>query len=187
MGRATSKRIGFLGWAVMAAASTASVAVADRGAAARGVADRGVADRGVTDRGVADRGVADRGVTDRGVAESTREADGYITSIVVGTSYKAGEKASFNVTLQPKTGFHINGQFPIRFKANTPPEGVTYDKPLLKREDGKFTDTDGSFQVDFTAAKAGTYTVGGTISLSVCNEKTCTMEKVALEAAIEVK
>jgi len=105
----------------------------------------------------------------------------------VGTSYKAGEKASFNVTLQPKTGFHINGQFPIRFKANTPPEGVTYDKPLLKREDGKFTDTDGSFQVDFTAAKAGTYTVGGTISLSVCNEKTCTMEKVALEAAIEVK
>ncbi|MFO0617770.1 MAG: hypothetical protein U0414_34580 [Polyangiaceae bacterium] len=120
----------------------------------------------------------------RDVAESTKDAEGYSAALVVG-KYKAGEKGAFTVTLKPKDGFHINAQFPARFKA-TAVEGITYDKAVLKREDGKFTETAGTFTVELTAAKPGNYTVGGTLSLSVCNEKNCLMEKVPLDATITV-
>jgi hypothetical protein len=121
-------------------------------------------------------------------ADPKKDADGYVAEIHAEPSYKAGDKSSFTVHLAPKTGFHIDSQFPVRWKADDPaPAGVAYDKQVMKREDGTFTETDGSFKVEFTAAKAGKYTLGGTLSLSVCNDKTCVMEKVPLDVGIEVK
>src|SRR5438477_11088727 len=81
-------------------------------------------------------------------ADPKKDADGYVAEIHAEQSYKAGDKSSFTVHLAPKTGFHIDAQFPVRWKADDPaPDGVTYDKQVMKREDGTFTESDGSFKV----------------------------------------
>lgn len=124
-----------------------------------------------------------------GASESVRgskaEADAYVAELVVGEA-KAGAKATYKVTLKPKAGFHINAQFPMRFKTDTS-DDVTYTKAILKREDGEFTETEGSFTLEFVASKTGRHSVGGTLSLSVCNDANCLMEKVALSGDVDVK
>lgn len=119
------------------------------------------------------------------VRGSKAEADAYVAELVVSEA-KAGAKATYKVTLKPKGGFHINAQFPMRFKADTT-DDVTYTKPILKREDGEFTEAEGSFTVEFVASKTGKHAVGGTLSLSVCNDANCLMEKVALTGDVDVK
>jgi DsbC/DsbD-like thiol-disulfide interchange protein len=64
---------------------------------------------------------------------------------------------------------------------------VTYPKPILQRADGTFEEKKGSFKVPFTAAKAGPVTIAGTLSLSVCSDANCIMDKVPLEVAVDVK
>jgi len=120
-------------------------------------------------------------------AAPKKEADGYVAELVADASYKAGNAATFTVKLAPKAGYHIDAQFPVRWKADDAPTGVTYVKTVLKREDGTFSESDGAFKVGFTAAKPGTYTLGGTLSLSVCNDKNCVMEKVALDTPVTVR
>ena len=120
-------------------------------------------------------------------AESRKDADGYLAEAKAEASYQAGQASAFTVGLTPKAGYHIDAQFPMKWKADDAPEGVSFTKPILKREDGTFSEKEGSFKVGFTAAKPGKYTLGGTLSLSVCNEKNCVMEKVPLDVQVTVR
>lgn len=163
MGRESSKLVGLFGGAVLVAAATIGTL-----ASAAPRSDVRAAD-------------ADA------VAESQKDSEGYVTTLTTAAKYKAGEKGSFTITLRPKAGYKVNAQFPVRFKTNAAPEGLAYSKAVLKREDGTFTDAEGAFAVEFTASRAGTYPVGGTLSLSVCNDKTCLMEKVALDGSVVVE
>jgi hypothetical protein len=136
-------------------------------------------------------GVATARPIDRGAkpapAESRKDAEGFLAEIKADGPYQAGQAASFTVGLTPKAGYHIDPQFPMKWKADDAPDGVSFAKSILKREDGTFTEKEGSFKVGFTAAKPGKYTLGGTLSLSVCNEKNCVMEKVPLDVQISVR
>lgn len=120
------------------------------------------------------------------VAVAKVEADGYVAELVVGSDYKAGAKSTYVVTLKARNGFHVNAQFPVRFKADAS-DDVAYTKSVLKREDGTFNEAEGTFTVEFVASKTGAHPVGGTLSLSVCNDANCLMEKVALSSSIDVK
>jgi hypothetical protein len=112
----------------------------------------------------------------------------YTAEIKASGSYAPGAQGTVDVTLAPKGGYHINAQYPYKFKVTDPaPEGVTFPKPLLARADGSFEETKGSFHVPFVAAKAGRVTVGGTLYLSVCSDANCIIEKEPLEVAVDVK
>ena len=112
----------------------------------------------------------------------------YSAEIQANGSYKPGAEGAVDVVLTPKGGYHINAQYPYKFKVTDPaPEGVTFPKPLLARADGSFEETKGSFHVPFVAAKAGKVTVGGTLYLSVCSDANCIIEKEPLEVAVDVK
>jgi hypothetical protein len=120
-------------------------------------------------------------------ASAKAETENYVAEIKATGPAKAGSEAAVEVTLKVKGAYHTNDQYPYKFKLIDPaPEGVTYGKPLLKREDGKFDKTSGSFRVPFTAAKAGTYKIGGQFSLSVCSEANCIMDKVDLVTDVTV-
>lgn len=102
--------------------------------------------------------------------------------------YKAGQDGAVEVTLVSKNGYHVNAQYPHKFKVAEPaPEGVTYPKPLLKREDGTFDEQRGSFKVPFKASKAGKTTVAGVLSFSVCSEANCLMDRQELALQVDVK
>jgi hypothetical protein len=131
--------------------------------------------------------VADTEHEHTGIAGSKADAANYTAEIAAAGAYKAGAEGTVQVTVVPKGGYHINPQYPYKFKANAPGDGLTYPKPMLQRSDGKFEETRGTFNVPFIAAKAGKTTVGGTLNLSVCSAANCVVDKVPLELVVEVK
>ncbi|MDI1445308.1 hypothetical protein [Polyangium sp. 6x1] len=116
------------------------------------------------------------------------ESDTYAVEMKATGPYAAGKEGSLEITIVPKGAYHMNDQYPYKFKLVDPaPEGVTYPKPLLKREDGTFNEKKGSFKVPFVASRAGKAKIGGTLSMSVCSAANCVMEKVDLEVDVDVK
>jgi hypothetical protein len=121
-------------------------------------------------------------------ASAKAETDNYVAEIKAAGSYAAGTEGTVEVVLAPKGAYHMNAQYPYKFKAADPaPDGVTFPKPVLQRADGNFEEKRGSFKVPFVASKSGTVTVSGTLSLSVCSDANCIMDKVALEIPVSVK
>ena len=131
--------------------------------------------------------VADTGHERSGIAGSRADAANYTAEIVAAGAYKAGTEGTVHVTVVSKGEYHINPQYPYKFKANAPSDGLTYPKPTLQRADGKFEETRGTFHVPFVAAKAGKATIGGTLNLSVCSAANCIVDKVPLDLVVEVK
>ena len=121
------------------------------------------------------------------LASSKTDAANYTAEIAGSGSYKAGAEGTVTVTVTAKGEYHINPQYPYKFKTNAASDGLAYPKPTLQRGDGKFEETRGSFQVPFVAAKAGKVSVGGTFHLSVCSAANCVVDKVPLEIVVEVK
>lgn len=116
------------------------------------------------------------------------ETENYLAEIKATGEYKAGSEGALEITFSTKGDYHINEQYPYKFKAADPaPDGVSFPKPILQRADGKFEAKKGSFKVPFVAAKSGKVTIGGTLSLSVCSAANCIMDKVPLELAVDVK
>lgn len=128
-------------------------------------------------------------VESTGVAAGAKaETETYVAEIRPSGSYKAGSEGTVEVVLKVKGVYHTNDQYPYKFKVVDPaPAGLSYPKPMLQRADGKFEKTSGTFKVPFVAAKAGKYKVGGKLSLSVCSEANCIMDKVDLEVDVDVK
>ena len=116
------------------------------------------------------------------------EADSYVAEIKASGAYKAGAEGTVEITFATKGDYHINAQYPYKFKATDPaPEGISFPKPILVRADGAFEEKRGSFKVPFVVSKAGKATVSGTLSLSVCSDANCIMDKVELALDVDVK
>ena len=116
------------------------------------------------------------------------ETDNYIAEMKASGDYKAGAEGMVEVTFATKGDYHINKQYPYKFKATDPaPDGLKFPKPILQRADGSFEEKKGSFKVPFVVSKAGKATVSGILSLSVCSDANCIMDKVPLELAVDVK
>ena len=115
------------------------------------------------------------------------EADTYLVEISAGGPYRAGSAGSVKVSLTAKAGFHINDQYPYRFNASAPAEGVSYPKPVLERADGQFGEKAAVFQLPFVASHAGQSTVGGVLKLSVCSPTSCIVQKAPLAVTVTVQ
>jgi hypothetical protein len=115
------------------------------------------------------------------------DAEAYTVEMKATGTYKAGQEGLVELTIVPKGEYHINGQYPFKLKMKDPaPEGLTFPKPILKKEDGTFDDKKGAFKVPFVSAKAGKAMVSGTLSLSVCSSAHCLMQKEELELEVGV-
>jgi hypothetical protein len=120
-------------------------------------------------------------------ASAKLETDSYLVEIAPNGSYKAGLAGSVKVTLTAKGIFHINGQYPYRFKAAASSEGVTYPKPVLERADGQFDEKKAVFNLPFVSSHTGKVDVGGVFHLSVCSPGSCIMQKAPLEISVTVE
>ena len=121
-------------------------------------------------------------------ASAKSETENYVAEMKAMGEYKAGAEGVVELTIETKGAYHMNDQYPYKFKAADPaPEGLKFPKPILQRADGSFEKKKGSFKVPFVVSKAGRATVSGTLSLSVCSDANCIMDKVPLELAVDVK
>lgn len=115
------------------------------------------------------------------------EADTYRVEMTAAAPYKSGATGTVKITLTAKSGYHINDQYPYRFKASSPAEGVSYPKPVLERADGQFQEKTAVFTLPFVAARAGKFALGGVLNLSVCSPANCIVQKAPLDLSVTVQ
>jgi hypothetical protein len=121
------------------------------------------------------------------IAASKADKDQYTVELKTTGSCRAGSACTAQISLRSKGAYHINDKFPIKFKFGSAPSGVSYAKPIVRREEGKFGATEGTLPVGFTIASAGRAKIGGTFSFSVCTDANCLMEKVDLDLDVDAK
>jgi len=115
------------------------------------------------------------------------ETDNYLVEIAAAGPFKVGVEGTARVTLTTKGVYHINAQYPYRFKAAAPPTGLSYPKPVLQRADGQFEEKRAVFNLAFVASQAGKFNVGGTFHMSVCSSGSCLVEKAPLDVTVSVQ
>ncbi|HEU4409408.1 MAG TPA: hypothetical protein VFS43_29380 [Polyangiaceae bacterium] len=109
----------------------------------------------------------------------------YTVSLRADGPYQQGQEGTAEVTVEAKGEYHINNEYPFRF---TPKEGdgVTFKGPV-GREGGTVDKAKVVLKVPFTPTRGGEVKLAGKMSLSVCSDKQCLMEKQDLEVVAKVK
>jgi hypothetical protein len=123
----------------------------------------------------------------RGAAEGPKvDEQNFTAEMKASGAFEAGKKGTVDVVLEPKGAYKINDKYPTKLSLKET-EGLTFEKVVLRREDGEFTDKKGTFRVSFTPAAKGKAKVAGKLSMSVCSDANCIMEKVDLALEVDVK
>lgn len=101
-------------------------------------------------------------------------------------AYAAGKEGIVEVVLDAKPPFHVNQQYPYKFKAKEAP-GVKFAQPVIGKDQAKLETQRMTMRVPFTPDAAGQRTVSGQFLFSVCTDETCLMEKRDLSLVVDVK
>ena len=92
-------------------------------------------------------------------------ADNFFVDAVP-ASCTAGAPCSVTLKLVATGDFHVNDEYPYRFKADA---------------------KSGAMTLKFIAAGAGTTALGGTLKLSVCSAQACLLEQKQVTASVSTK
>lgn len=99
-------------------------------------------------------------------------------------SYKAGQAGTVTAVVNALGDYHINQEYPYKVALNDV-AGVSFPEKTVKnvsRGEKRAT-----ISIPFTPDKAGTATITGTCSLSVCTKENCVIEKVPLSVSVKVE
>ena len=99
--------------------------------------------------------------------------------------YAGGKAAEADIVLNAKAPFHVNQQYPYKFKLKEAP-GVSYPNMVVGKDAVKLEPTRATLPVPFTA-DAGKHTVSGQLAFSVCTDDKCVIEKRDLALEIQAK
>ena len=101
-------------------------------------------------------------------------------------TYASGQEGAVEIVLDAKPPFHINQQYPYKFKAKEGP-GVKFAQPVVGKDAAKLEAQRMTMRVPFVPDGAGQRTVAGQLLFSVCTDETCLMEKRDLSLVVDVK
>jgi len=107
-------------------------------------------------------------------------------SIAPKGDYQAGKEGTVEVVLDAKAPFHVNDQYPIKFKAKEA-AGVKFPQAVVGKDKAKVENMRATMPVAFVPDAAGKRTVAGQFLFSVCTDENCLMEKRDLSLVVEVK
>ena len=107
-------------------------------------------------------------------------------------SCKAGAPCQVDLVVVATGDFHINDEYPYRFKADDAPGisclgAAASDRSTFSKPAGDWQKTapkSGTMAVKFTAASPGPGNVSGTFRVSVCSEASCLLEQPRVSARI---
>ena len=132
-------------------------------------------------------GTADAGQVARG--------NNFVVNATVG-SCVANAECKIDLRLEAQGDFHVNKEYPYKFKA-TSGAGVTYlgkdpaGAETFSKAAGDFTldasnEKVGTMTVKFKAASKGSVSVTGTFKLSVCSAQNCMLEQASVTVPVVV-
>jgi hypothetical protein len=101
-------------------------------------------------------------------------------------SYASGQEGKVEIVLDAKPPFHVNHQYPYKFKAKAGP-GVKFPQPVVGKDQAKLEQQRVTMLVGFVPESGGKQSVAGQFAFSVCTDETCLMEKRDLSLVVDVK
>jgi hypothetical protein len=101
-------------------------------------------------------------------------------------TYQAGKEGAALVVLDAKAPFHVNDQYPIKFKVKEG-AGVKYAAAVVGKDKATVEKMKATLPVAFVPESAGQHTVAGQLLFSVCTDENCLMEKRDLSLTVDVK
>jgi hypothetical protein len=100
--------------------------------------------------------------------------------------YTAGQPGGLKVVIEPRGGYHINQDYPVRVDLKAP-AAVKLAKPSLGKGDAAtFGEKNAAFDVGFTADK-GSHDLSATVDFAVCTAETCVPEQRTIAIALNVQ
>jgi hypothetical protein len=121
-----------------------------------------------------------------GAAASRVSESQFDVALTPSGAYQAGKEGTVAVVLDAKAPFHVNDQYPIKFKVKEGP-GVKYSAAVIGKDKAKVEHMKATMPVTFVPESAGQHTVSGQLSFSVCTDENCLMEKRDLSLVVDVK
>jgi hypothetical protein len=120
--------------------------------------------------------------------------DGYFVDALP-SSCAVGEVCTLALTLVATGDYHINDEYPYKFKGDDAPglefQGKSADgRGVFTKAAGDWTKTDektGRMGVAFTSRDAADKHVSGIFKLSVCSAQNCRLEQPRLDARVAVR
>jgi hypothetical protein len=103
----------------------------------------------------------------------------------VPSSVKAGESFQVKLVLSAKAPYHVNAEYPHRFKVMSVAGGKA-DSEMVTRDPAKLTAASLELLVPMTASGIGKGELVGELSFSLCTADKCLMEKRKLKAEFVV-
>jgi hypothetical protein len=101
-------------------------------------------------------------------------------------SYSSGQAGEAEIVLSAKAPFHVNQNYPYKFKLKEAP-GLKFANLVVTKEAVKLEPAKATLPVAFTPETAGKHTVAGQLSFSVCTDDKCMIEKRELALEIDAK
>ena len=100
--------------------------------------------------------------------------------------YTAGQQAEAELVLDAKPPFHVNEEYPYKFKLKEA-SGVKFASAVVGKDAAKLEKQKVTMPVTFTPEAAGKCTVAGQLAFSVCTDDKCLIEKRDLALVVDVK
>jgi hypothetical protein len=101
-------------------------------------------------------------------------------------NYTSGQAGEAEIVLAAKAPFHVNQNYPYKFKLQEAP-GLKFANPIVSKDLVKLEPARATMPVAFTPESAGKHTVRGQLSFSVCTDDKCMIEKRELSLEIDAK
>ena len=109
----------------------------------------------------------------------------------------ANTECKIDLRLEAGSGFHVNKEYPYKFKA-TPTNGVTFlgkdpgGVELFSKAAGDFAldpsnEQVGTMTVRYKVANKGAVSISGTFKLSVCSAQNCQLEQASVTVPVTVQ
>lgn len=101
-------------------------------------------------------------------------------------SYTSGQAGQAEIVLAAKAPFHVNQNYPYKFKLKEAP-GLKFANLVVAKDAVKLEPARATVPIAFTPESAGKHTLAGQLSFSVCTDDKCMIEKRELALDIEAK
>ncbi|MFO0551258.1 MAG: hypothetical protein U0271_22910 [Polyangiaceae bacterium] len=100
-------------------------------------------------------------------------------------TYKVGQQGTVTAVVTALGEYHVNPEYPYKFVLNAAPAGVSFGETTIRTVSR--SEKKASISIPFSADAAGTATISGVCSLSVCTAQNCVVEKVPLSVSVKIE
>ena len=119
-------------------------------------------------------------------AASKYSEAGFDLALTSKGSYASGQAGEAQIVLTAKAPFHVNQNYPYKFKLKEAP-GLKFANLVIAKDAVKLEPARATVPVAFTPETAGKHVLAGQLSFSVCTDDKCMIEKRELALEIDAK